>query len=441
MKQRTIAKAVSISGKSLHMGEETTLTLKPAPVDQGILFKRIDLYGRPEVQPSIDLVEDLVRSTTIVSGHTKLHTIEHILSALNGLGIDNVLIEINGSEPPILDGSAKHFVNLIQEAEPLEQEKDRDYFVLDKPISVTMGRGSIIALPHDGFKITCTSADDRGFHSQHLSLSIDPETYSAHIAPARTFTFYEDIEPLLKIGKIQGGSLDCAIVIKGDKILSKEPLRFKDEFVRHKILDIVGDISLLKIKLKAHIIAICPGHALNAELTKELYKHYQASTQKEKTLKPMFAQAAQETEMDIRRILDILPHRYPFVMIDRVVKIKDDTELTAIKNVSINEPYFVGHFPGLPVMPGVLQLEAMAQAAGILMYRKLGLEKKIAYFMSCDKVKFRRPVTPGDQLEIIVKLKDSSRKLIGVAEGVCKVNGKIVSSAELMFGVTDTLNA
>lgn len=440
MKQRTIAKAVSIRGKSLHMGEDTTLTLQPAPVDHGVRFKRVDLYGMPELQPSAELATDLVRSTTIVSGHTKLHTIEHILSALNGLGIDNALIEINNSEPPILDGSAKHFVNLIQEAEIVEQEKDRQYFVLDKPISVTVGRGSIIALPYDGFKVTCTSADDRGFHSQHLSLDIDPETYAAHIAPARTFTFYEDIEPLLKIGKIQGGSLDCAIVIKGDKILSKEPLRFKDEFVRHKILDIIGDVSLLKIKLKAHIIAICPSHALNAELTKELLRYYQASMHPGKSAKPSLAQALPETEMDIRRILDILPHRYPFVMIDRVVKIQEEGELTAIKNVTINEPYFVGHFPGLPVMPGVLQLEAMAQAAGILMYRKLGLEKKIAYFMSCDKVKFRKPVTPGDQLEIIVKLKDSSRKLIGVAEGMCKVNGKVVSSAELMFGVTDMLN-
>ena len=240
MKQRTILREASIKGKSLHTGEEVHLTLKPAPENHGIVFRRIDLYGKPELKPLVDSVEDLVRSTTIADGHTKVHTVEHVLSALNGCGVDNVLIEMDASEPPILDGSAKHFVNLIQEAEPVEQEAEREYYVLDEPISVTRGSSSIIALPYDGFRITCTSADDRGIHTQHLMLDIDPETYVAQIAPARTFTIYEDIEELLKLGKIKGGSLDSAIVIKGDKIVSKEPLRFKDEFVRHKILDLLG---------------------------------------------------------------------------------------------------------------------------------------------------------------------------------------------------------
>jgi UDP-3-O-[3-hydroxymyristoyl] N-acetylglucosamine deacetylase/3-hydroxyacyl-[acyl-carrier-protein] dehydratase len=179
---------------------------------------------------------------------------------------------MDASEPPILDGSAKHFVNLIQQAEPVEQDAEREYFVLDEPISVTRGSSSIIALPHDGFRITCTSADDRGIHTQHLSLDLDPEAYVAQVAPARTFTIYEDIEELLKLGKIKGGSLDSAIVIKGDKIVSKEPLRFKDEFVRHKILDIVGDITLVGMPIKAHIVGVRPGHALNAELSKVLRK-------------------------------------------------------------------------------------------------------------------------------------------------------------------------
>ena len=228
MKQRTILREASIKGTSLHTGEEVHLTVKPAAENHGIMFRRIDLYGKPEVRANVEHVTELVRSTTLSSGHAKVHTVEHVLSALSGLGIDNVLVELDASEPPILDGSAKPFVNLLLQAEPVDQAAERKYFVLKEPVCVSEGNRSIIALPHDGLKITCTSADDRGIHTQHLSLDIDPETYAAQIAPARTFTIYEDIEELLKLGKIQGGSLDSAIVIKGDKILSKEPLRFKD---------------------------------------------------------------------------------------------------------------------------------------------------------------------------------------------------------------------
>ena len=325
MKQRTILREVSIKGKSLHTGEEVHLTLKPAPENTGVIFRRIDLFGKPELKPLIDLVDDLVRSTTIADGHAKVHTIEHVLSALSGCGVDNVVIEMDASEPPILDGSAKHFVNLIQEAEPVEQDAEREYFTLDEPISVTRGSSSIIALPHDGFRITCTSADDRGIHTQHLSLDIDPETYLAQIAPARTFTIYEDIEELLKLGKIKGGSLDSAIVIKGDKIVSKEPLRFKDEFVRHKMLDIIGDVTLVGMPIKAHIVGVRPGHALNAELSKVLRKKLlekvKGAKKKSDSKKAPVMVEASETAMDIRRVLDILPHRYPFVMIDRVVEL------------------------------------------------------------------------------------------------------------------------
>src|SRR5476651_1386655 len=249
MKQRTLAREVSISGSALHTGEAVTLTLKPAPVDHGVVFKRIDLHGAPEIKPRVDLVTDLVRATTIQSGHVKIHTVEHVLSALHGCGIDNVIIEMDASEPPIMDGSARPYVNLILQGEPVEQDKEREYFELDAPVSVTRGNSSLIALPCDHLKISCTSADDRGIHTQHLSISIDPEVYQAQIAAARTFTIYEDIEELLKLGKIRGGSLDSAIVLRGDKIISKEPLRFKDELVRHKILDIIGDVLLLGMPL------------------------------------------------------------------------------------------------------------------------------------------------------------------------------------------------
>jgi len=439
MKQRTILREVSIKGKSLHTGEEVQLTLKPAEANTGIVFRRVDLFGKPELKPIVDLVDDLVRSTTIADGHAKVHTVEHVLSALNGCGVDNVIIEMDASEPPILDGSAKHFVNLVQEAEPVEQDAERKYFLLEEPISVTRGGSSLIALPHDGFRITCTSADDRGIHTQHLSLDIDPEVYVAQIAPARTFTIYEDIEELLKLGKIKGGSLDSAIVIKGDKIVSKEPLRFNDEFVRHKMLDIVGDIVLAGMPVKAHIVAVRPGHALNAELSKALRKKIlekakgKAKEAKAAAKDTVYVQP-HETALDIRRVLDVLPHRYPFVMVDRVLEFINDEELIALKNVTINEPYFVGHYPGRPVMPGVLQLEAMAQAAGILLLRLIPREENvIAFFMSADKVKYRQAVEPGDTLQIHVKMIKRRGNRLATAAAECKVGGKLVSSAELMF--------
>jgi len=437
--QRTIRKERAIRGKSLHTGEEVSLTLKPALPNSGFLFRRTDLYGKPEIKPTFENITDLVRSTTITNGNAKVHTIEHVLSALVGCGIDNAEIELDASEPPIMDGSSRPFVNLIMEAEPIEQEAERKFIEITEPVSVTSGNRSIIALPYDGFRVTCTSADDRGIHVQHLSIDLDAESYVAQIAPARTFTIYEEIEELLKIGKIQGGSLDSAIVIKGDKVLSKEPLRFDDEFVRHKILDVVGDFSLLGKRLKAHVIAVRPGHSLNSELVAKIIetsagkkgKTSVGSTPRKSIVLP------EETELDVRRVLDVLPHRFPFVLIDRVISIDGDESLTALKNVSVNEPFFPGHFPGHPVMPGVLQLEAMAQAAGILLLRKSSSEGKVAFFMSADKVKFRKPVVPGDQLIIVANLDKIRGNKIATAKVECKVGDQVVSSASLMFSIVD----
>ena len=439
MKQRTILREVSLSGNALHTGEAVTLTMKPAPAGHGILFKRMDIAGQPEVKPRVDQITDLVRATTIQSGHAKIILVEHVLSALYGCGIDNALVEMNASEPPIMDGSAKPFVNLILEAEPVEQEAERQYFVLDQPVSVTRGGSSIIALPSDSLKISCTSADDRGIHTQHLSLTIDPDSYITQVAAARTFTVYEDIEELIKLGKIKGGSLDNAIVIKGDKIISKDPLRFKDEFVRHKILDIIGDLVLLGLPLKAHIIATRPGHAINAELTKALYARMEEikdGARKKPAARPKQVLAT-ETSLDIRRLLDMLPHRYPFVMLDRVVEFVSADELVAIKNVTYNEPYFSGHYPGNPVMPGVLQVEAMAQAAGVLLLRRGSGEGKVALLMSADKVKFRKAVRPGDQVVLNAKLTRTRGNKIATAEVTCSVDGLVVSSAELMFSLVE----
>ena len=449
MKQRTILREASLHGKGLHTGEESTLTLLPAPENSGIVFRRTDLYGKPELQMRPDGTgSDMVRQTTLSDGNTSIHTPEHVLSALVGCGIDNVVVELHGKECPILDGSARPYVQLIQQAEPVEQNAERDYLSVKEAVSISVKASSLIVLPYDGLKITCTSADDRGIHTQHLSLEITPETYTAEIAPSRTFTIYEDIEPLIKMGKIQGGSLDCAIVIKGDKILSKEPLRFNDEFVRHKILDIIGDLALLGKPLKGHIVAVRPGHAINNKLVRAIAEKEEeiANSQKQTDI-PVAAVSApvqrrnrslapNETTLNIRRILDILPHAYPFVMIDRVIDFTKDDELTAIKNITINEPYFVGHYPGNPVMPGVLQIEAMAQSAGIIMLKQISSEGKLAFFMSADNVKFRKTVQPGDQLVINVKITKSKGR-IASAHGECSVDGKVVSSADLMFTLVD----
>lgn len=436
MKQRTIQKEVSVRGKALHTGKDVTLTLKPAPVDTGVVFRRIDVIGKPEVRPLVDLVlgKEMTRQTTVEQNHIKLHTIEHINSALNGMGIDNCFVELNESEPPILDGSARPFVLLIRQAGIVEQDKDRKYYELKAPVSVSDGNRSIIALPHDGLRITCTSADDRGVHTQHLTIDVTPEIFEAFLAPARTFTIYEDIEPLLKQGLIQGGSLDSAIVIRGDKIISKEPLRFRDEFVRHKIMDLVGDLLLLGAPLKAHIIAVRTGHALNAKLTAQIREQMLDAKKKPET--PKIIVSPDATALDIRQILNLVPHRYPFALVDRVIDINHEAqEITAVKNVTLNEPFFQGHFPGNPVMPGVLQLEAMAQVSGLLLLSKSSIEGKVCFFMSADKVKFRKPVTPGDQLIIHSKITKNRGNKILSATAECRVGNDLVSSADIMFTV------
>lgn len=437
MKQRTLSREVTIKGPSLHTGDNVQLTMKPAPENSGIVFRRVDLHDKAELNASVTSVKDIGRSLTLGEGHGKVHTVEHVLSAIYGMGIDNVLVELDSSEPPILDGSAKGFVNMILEGEPLEQGVERDCFKLESAVSVTKGNSSLIALPYDGLKISCTSADDRGIHTQHLSIEIDPDVYAAQVASARTFTVYEDIEELLKQGKIRGGSMENAIVLRDNKIMTDEPMRFEDELVRHKILDIIGELILLGKPIKAHIVAVRPVHAMNLELAKKLHDRLEELKEgAKKPAKPVTV-VKEETQMDIRRVIETLPHRYPFLMIDRIVEFRGEDELTAIKNVTINEPFFQGHYPGMPIMPGVLQIEAMAQAAGVLMLRNTKKEGATAVFMSVDKVKWRTQVTPGDQLRIDVKLLKILRGKIGTAVATCYVGDKVASSGELKFMIIE----
>jgi UDP-3-O-[3-hydroxymyristoyl] N-acetylglucosamine deacetylase/3-hydroxyacyl-[acyl-carrier-protein] dehydratase len=435
LKQTTIHEPQTVKGFSLHTGAEVVLTVKPAAANTGYVFKRVDLADEPTVAAHIDNVKQVERATTLGEGSVKIHTVEHLLSALRGCGIDNVLIEINANEPPIGDGSGRQFVEMIDRAGKHELDVTVAEHEVHEPVRVT-GRdgGYIIAWPSDRFEVSCTNANHLGKHTQYRTWNPETGNYAKEIALARTFVFYEEVQPLMEKGLIKGGSLENAVVIRGDAILSREPLRYEDEFVRHKILDIIGDLSLFPGRLKAHIYAVKPSHALNVDLARELYKQYK---QRQAQRMPFEQAPMGDGGMDAQDVMKVLPHRFPFLMVDRVLGFEGNTKAVGQKAVTINEPFFQGHFPGHPVMPGVLQIEAMVQVASILLSRATGLSGKIGYFMSADKVKWRKPVLPGDTLIIEVELTKSRSKIVR-ATGVCRVKNEIVSEAELMFGIVDT---
>jgi UDP-3-O-[3-hydroxymyristoyl] N-acetylglucosamine deacetylase / 3-hydroxyacyl-[acyl-carrier-protein] dehydratase len=434
LKQTTVREAKSVKGFALHTGSDVTLTVKPAAANTGYIFKRIDLADEPTVNAHIDNVKQVERATTLGEGSVKIHTVEHLLSAMRGCGIDNALIEINANEPPIGDGSGKLFVDMLELAGKHELDATVSEYELHEPVRVT-GRdgGYLIAWPSDRFEVSCTNANHLGKHTQFRTWNPETGNYVKEIAPARTFVFYEEVQPLMEKGLIKGGSLENAVVIRGDAILSREPLRFDDEFVRHKILDIIGDLSLFPARLKAHIYAVKPSHALNVELAREIYKQFK---HRQAQRVPFDTVPIGEGGLDTQDIMKILPHRFPFLLVDRILGFEGTTKIIGQKAVTMNEPFFPGHFPGHPVMPGVLQVEAMAQVASILMSKASGVAGKIGYFMSADKVKWRKPVLPGDTLIIEVEM-TKFRGKIAKAVGVCRVKNDIVSEAELMFGIVD----
>jgi len=435
LKQTTIRESQSTQGFALHTGSAVTLTVKPAAANTGYIFKRIDLPDEPTVGAHIDNVKTVERATTLGEGSVKIHTVEHLLSALRGCGIDNALIELDANEPPIGDGSARQFLEMLDKAGKQELDAPLLEYEVHEPIRVTSRDGGyMIAWPSDRFEVSCTNANHLGKHTQYRTWNPETGNYGKDIGQARTFVFYEEVQPLMEKGLIKGGSLENAVVIRGDAILSREPLRYEDEFVRHKILDVIGDLSLFPLRLKAHIYAVKPSHGLNVELTREIYKQYK---QRQTQRLPVEYVHSGEGGMDAQDIMKILPHRFPFLMVDRVLAFEGTTKAVGQKAVSINEPFFPGHFPGHPVMPGVLQVEAMAQMASLLLSRSTGHAGKIGYFMSADKVKFRKPVLPGDSLIIEVEL-IKSRGRVAKAVGVCRVKDQIVSEAELMFGIIET---
>ena len=420
-----------MTGSALHTGENVTLTILPAPVGHGFKFQRTDLPDEPVVDAAAAYVKTVERATTLVQGMVKIHTVEHVLSALTGMGVDNALIQMDANEPPIGDGSASEYIALIKNAGIVEQDAPRRYLEIREPITVESNGSILVILPDSKFRISCTQVGPEGRFTQFRSTEITPEIYEKEIAPARTFVFYEDVKPLMDKGLIKGGSLENAIVARGDSVLSKEPLRFTDEFVRHKILDIVGDLALCGRFIRGHVVAVKPGHGINTEMAKLLAERVNAVAPA--AAKPVPASAG---ALDINAVMQILPHRYPFLMVDRIVEFGGELKATGVKAVTINEPYFQGHFPGHPVMPGVLQLEAMAQVASIVMMRRTENEGKIGYFMSADEVKFRKPVKPGDTLFIECEL-TSAKKRLGKASCRCLVNGEVVSEGILLFGLVD----
>ena len=460
VKQRTIKKSVSCSGIGLHTGVDSTITFKPSPENTGIRFVRTDVEGCPEIKAVIDNVVDISRGTTLAQNGTRIHTVEHVLATLVGLEIDNVLIELTNKEPPVMDGSSKDFVEVLQKAGIIEQKHDREYLEIDKAISYNdpVKKTDISVLPSDRYRLTCIiDYKYPWIGTQYLTIHSIAD-FPKEIAPARTFSFLSEVEDLREAGLVQGGRLDNAIVILDKEIDNTEidrlrtlfnieediqigtngilhgvKLRFENEPVRHKALDVIGDLALLGMPIKGHVIAARPGHAANVEIVKTIKKAY------EKTIlqKKYHAQISADYLFDINAIKKILPHRYPFLLIDRILEMKPGESLPAIKNVSVSEPFFQGHFPNQPVMPGVLIIEAMAQAGSFLLLHTTDEpEKKLMYFSGIDKSRFRRQVYPGDQIFFkvdLLKLKMGTCKL----QGTAYVDDQVVAEATFITTIGD----
>jgi UDP-3-O-[3-hydroxymyristoyl] N-acetylglucosamine deacetylase/3-hydroxyacyl-[acyl-carrier-protein] dehydratase len=455
-KQKTIKSAVSIKGIGLHTGEEVTLTFNPAPVNHGFKFQRIDLENQPIIDASVKNVTDLSRGTTLEQNGGKVSTVEHSLAALTGLEVDNVLIEINGGEVPILDGSSKPFLEVLEQAGIEEQEADRDYYVVRKPIKyVDKERGvELMIVPDEGYSISAMiDYNSEVLGSQHAAMSSLSE-FKSEISSCRTFVFLHELEMLLSHNLIKGGDLSNAIVIvdkkvekdeldrlaklfnkpsvevKSEGILNNIDLHFANEPARHKLLDVVGDLALVGKKIKGKVIAKRPGHAANVELGKLILETMS------KESKEVYFDLTAEPLYDTVQIMGLLPHRPPFLLVDKIMECEND-RVIGVKNVTMNEPFFEGHFPKEPVMPGVLQIEAMAQTGGILVLSQVeDPENYITYFMKIDKVKFKRKVVPGDTLVFDLSLLSPVRRGICHMGGKAYVNGKVVMEAEMMAQIT-----
>ena len=433
--QQTLGKVAGFTGTALHTGEKVTLKLHPAPVDHGIKFRRKDLQDEPTIDAKIENLKTVERATTIGEGTVRVHTVEHVLAALCAMGVDNAIVEMDANEPPIGDGSAQAYVDLIRNAGVVAQEEPRKFFDARDIMHVESKAGALLVLlPDDKFRISCTQAGPNNRFTQFLSMEVTPAAFEREIAPSRTFVYYEDVKLLMDKNLIKGGSLENAIVVRGEAVLSKEPLRFPDEFVRHKILDIIGDLALVGRRIRGHVVAVKPGHASNADLARLVTREQTRRSALAVSRPPI---PSGDGGLDTDQVMQILLHRFPFLMVDRIISFDTETKCVGVKTVTINEPFFQGHFPSHPVMPGVMQVEAMAQVASILLFKLAKTTSRIGYFMSADEVKFRKPVLPGDTIFIHAELIKSRGERLAKAKCHCVVNDAIVSEAELMFTFLD----
>lgn len=436
--QKTIATETRLEGIGLHTGKTAHILFKPAPENSGIVFTRVDLPSKPNISANISYIVESARSprrTSIGKEGWEIQTIEHLMAALWGLGIDNINIETDACEVPGLDGSSLPFLEVLKKAVIIEQSMRKKIFSVREPIWVEEGDAYIIALPSSEFKISYILRYDHPvLNIQHvLFASSNGFCFEKDIAPSRTFCLQDEADELRAQGLGKGATYENTLVV-GTQGVINNCLRFENEFARHKILDLIGDLYLVGFNIKAHVIAVKSGHPLNIKLLQKL--RLQIERFRDGGITSLSGEVIRGAELDISAIQRILPHRYPFLLVDSIIHIEQDKSAIGIKNVTVNEPFFIGHFPNRPIMPGVLIIEAMAQVAGVLMLNKEENLGKYAYFMSIDNARFRKTVIPGDQLYLKVEIVKIKAKT-GLVHSQALVNNKVVAEADLMFAIVD----